>query len=82
MRSLQNVFFLLLLNTKLAICKSPNGESGNEMREMMGMRVIMVGMMGISVGMRRTGSKNEENKGENLCIVLELTNYNCRERQI
>ena len=36
----------------LAICKNRNGESGNGMREMMGMRGIRVRMMGMGVGLR------------------------------
>ena len=42
---------------------------------MMGMRVGMRKMLGIRVGMWGTGGGNEENKGENLCIGVELTNY-------
>ena len=34
------------------ICKSRNGESGNGMKGMMGMRRIMVGMLGVWVGMQ------------------------------
>ena len=92
------------------MCKSRNGESGNKMREMMGMRVIRLGMMGmwairmglmgirvgmqmmrmcrisvgmqgIRVGMQGTGGRNEGNKGDNLCIGVELMNYNCGEGQ-
>ena len=48
---------------------------------MMGMRVVMQKMLGIRVGMWGTGGGNEENKGENLCIGVELTNYNCGEGQ-
>ena len=43
----------MILTTK-AICKSQNGESGNGMRGMVGMREIKVGIMGmqgIRVGM-------------------------------
>ena len=53
-----------------------------------GMRGLRVGMMGIRVrmmgireGMRRTGGENARNKGENLCIRVELRNYNCEEGQ-
>ena len=38
-------------------------------------------MLGIRVGLWGTGGGNEENKGENLCIGVELTNYNCGEGQ-
>ena len=48
---------------------------------MMGMRVGMRKMLGVRVGMWGTGGGNEENKGENLCIGVELTNYNCGEGQ-
>ena len=43
-----------------------------------GMMGIRVGMIGIRVGMRGTGGGNEANKSENLCIGVELMNYNCR----
>ena len=53
-----NIFFVeysfvsntFLLN--LAICKSRNGESGNGMRGMMGMRGTRVGMRGMEVVIR------------------------------
>ena len=48
---------------------------------MMGMRVVMQKMLGIRVGMWETGGGNEDNKGENLCIGVELTNYTCGEGQ-
>ena len=35
----------------MAICKSQNGESGNGMKVVMGMRGIRVGMQEIGVGM-------------------------------
>ena len=41
----------------------------------------MMGMWGIRVGKRGTGRGNEGNKGENLCIEVELMNYSCGEGQ-
>ena len=46
---------------------------------MMGIRVGMQGMRGMRVEMRETEGGNEGNKGENLRIEVELTNYNCGE---
>ena len=46
-----------------------------------GMRGLRVGMMGIRERMRRTGGENARNKGENLCIRVELRYYNCGEGQ-
>ena len=50
---------------------------------LMGIRVRMqmMGMWEIRVGMQGTGSRNEGNKGENLCIGMELMSYNCGEKQ-
>ena len=42
-------------NAVKAICKSRNGELGNRMRGLMGMRGTRVGMFGISLGMRGMG---------------------------
>ena len=39
------------------------------------MREIRVGMIGIKLGMWETGGRNERNKGEILCIGVELMNY-------
>ena len=44
-----------------------------------GIRVGMQGMRGMRVEMRETGGGNEGNKGQNLRIEVELTNYNCGE---
>ena len=49
--------------------------------QMMRMCRISVGMQGIRVGMQGTGGRNEGNKGDNLCIGVELMNYNCGEGQ-
>ena len=46
---------------------------------MMGIRVVIQRMWGMRVEMRETGGGNEGNKGENLRIEVELTNYNCGE---
>ena len=52
---------------------------------MRGIRVAMMGirmgMWGIGVGMRRSVVRNEGNKSENLCIGVELMNYNSGEGQ-
>ena len=48
---------------------------------MQGIRVGIQGMRGIRVGMRETGGGKDRNKGENLRIGVELTNYNCGEGQ-
>ena len=42
-------------NAVKAICKSRNGELGNRMRGLMGMRGTRVEMFGISLGMRGMG---------------------------
>ena len=51
------------------------------MMGMWGIRVGMRGMRGIRVGKWETGGGNEGNKGENLCIEVELMNYSCGEGQ-
>ena len=51
------------------------------MMGMWGIRVGMRGMRGIRVGKWGTGGGNEGNKGENLCIEVELMNYSCGEGQ-
>ena len=51
------------------------------MMGMWGIRVGMRGMRGIRVGKRGTGGGNEGNKGENLCIEVELMNYSCGKGQ-
>ena len=54
--TIRDLFYTLLFNGRfMAVCKSRNGESGNGMKGMMGMRVIRVGMRGIGVGMRGIG---------------------------
>ena len=70
-----------------AICKSQNGEPGNGMRAMMGMRGIRVGMpgirvgmMGIGVGMLGLGGGNEGNQSENLPIGVEMIHNKCGEK--
>ena len=73
-----------------AICKSQNGESGNEMRGMMGMWEITVGMWGIRVGMMGIRRIREGmwgigvgiraiglRSGENLRTRVEIMNKKC-----
>ena len=73
-----------------AICKSQNGESGNEMRGMMGMREMKVGMWGIRVGMMGIRRIREGmwgigvgiraiglRSGENLRTRVEIMNKKC-----
>ena len=48
---------------------------------MQGMQEIRVGMMEIGRGLQGTGGGKEATKSENLCIGVELMNYNSREGQ-
>ena len=66
----------------LAICKSGNGELGNKMREMMGMRGIrveMMGMWGFRIWIQGIWGGNKGNQGENLRKGEEMINKKCGE---